>query len=246
MPVVQVREKMTGEGVRLSYSVVKDRRGCGFGKLLLQMYEWMRRDVSMIGKRGDIILLSNNRNSMKLYNWLKEQEGNVCFYNGKLTKEQIAFKNPSLVISYNYSYIIPTDSIRLVEGKIINLHVSYLPWNRGSDPNFWSFIEDTPKGVTIHQLSAELDKGDILLQKEMEFNEKVETFKSTYDALNSEIVKLLQENWQEIRYQRVQPFPQVGIGSYHKHQQFLEYMNGENLDWSETIYDFKRRKMAGQ
>lgn len=193
-----------------------------------------------------MILLSNNRNSIKLYEWLKKQEENVCFYSGKLDKEQLTFLKPGLVISYNYSHIIPVELIQLVEKKIINLHISYLPWNRGADPNFWSFMEDTPKGVTIHQLSAELDKGDILLQKRIQFDEKIETFKSTYEFLNLEIVRLLQERWQDIRYQQISPYPQSGIGSSHMRRQYLEFMAGESLDWHETIYSFKKRKLAGQ
>ena len=43
-PIAQVREEIYDEGIRLSYSVVKERRGCGYGKLLLQMYESMGRD----------------------------------------------------------------------------------------------------------------------------------------------------------------------------------------------------------
>ena len=29
--------------------------------------------------------------------------------------------------------------------SFINMHISYLPWNRGFSPNIWSFIDNTPK-----------------------------------------------------------------------------------------------------
>ena len=35
------------------------------------------------------------------------------------------------------------------KGKIINLHISFLPFNRGYYPNLWSHQEGTPSGVTI-------------------------------------------------------------------------------------------------
>lgn len=130
--------------------------------------------------------------------------------------------------------------------RIINMHISYLPWNKGSDPNFWSFIEDTPKGVTIHQLSAELDKGDILLQERLEFDETVETFKTTYDTLNKKIVALLQTHWADLKDGQILPYRQSGIGSYHTKKQFRDLMQGESLNWQETIHDFKIRKKASK
>lgn len=57
---------------------------------------------------------------------------------------------------------------------VLNLHISYLPWNRGANPNFWSFVENTKKGVTIHEIDEKLDKGKILLRKELEFDENRE------------------------------------------------------------------------
>lgn len=313
-PIAQVREEIYDEGIRLSYSVVKERRGCGYGKLLLQMYESMGRDYidnegylygevkktnvasqkvfeelayekkerdnayiyyksinvssdmktvdaldgmadnisRIIGKMGSVrggggvILLSNNRNSFEVYQWLKAQGESVCYYSGRLTKEQLIFFNPSIVISYNYSYIIPEELIQLGNYNIINMHISYLPWNKGSDPNFWSFIEDTPKGVTIHQLTSGLDRGDILLQKRLYFDERRETFKTTYEKLNSEMVNLLQENWDDLKNGKIIAHSQSEEGTYHERKQFLEFMGGETLDWQESIHDFKIRKMVGQ
>lgn len=114
---------------------------------------------------------------------------------GRLSLEMIDDLKPDLLVSYNYRYIIPESIIRVMKGKAVNLHISLLPWNRGSSPNFWSFIEDSPKGVTIHQLAEGLDTGDIIFQKELYFDEKQETFKSTYEALQREITSLFKENF---------------------------------------------------
>lgn len=153
------------------------------------------------------------------------------------------FLSPSLVVSYNYGYLIPEGIIQLLEGRIVNLHISYLPWNKGSDPNFWSFIDDTPKGVTIHQLSAALDQGDILLQEEVFFNEKEDTFKSAYEALNKEIVDLFIKHFNEIINQKIVPHPQQGTGTYHKRKDLVEFMGGGTVDWNEIIYGFKQRML---
>ena len=48
---------------------------------------------------------------------------------------------------------------------LINLHISYLPYNRGSYPNYWSFKENTPNGVSIHHIDDGIDTGPVLVQK---------------------------------------------------------------------------------
>ncbi|UOD35080.1 formyl transferase [Deferribacteraceae bacterium V6Fe1] len=120
-------------------------------------------------------------------------------YNKKLSIQLFANFNPNLIISYNYRYIISKEIVNLFRNKIINLHISLLPYNRGAHPNVWSFIEDTPKGVTIHMIDEGLDTGDIIFQKELQFDENEETFFTTYDKLNIEIQNLFKENWGKIK-----------------------------------------------
>ncbi len=43
--------------------------------------------------------------------------------------------------------------------------MGYLPFNRGAHPNFWSFMEKTPSGVTMHEINSGIDKGKIIVQK---------------------------------------------------------------------------------
>ena len=102
------------------------------------------------------------------------------------------------VVSYRYRHIIKQDLIDFLSAKIINLHISLLPWNKGADPNLWSFLENTPKGVTIHFIDKGIDTGDIIAQKELFFDPEVETLGSTYEKLNSEIVRLFKDVWPRI------------------------------------------------
>ena len=37
------------------------------------------------------------------------------------------------------------------------MHISYLPFNRGAHPNYWSFKDNSPKGVTIHFIDNGID-----------------------------------------------------------------------------------------
>lgn len=78
------------------------------------------------------------------------------------------------------------------------MHISLLPWNRGASPNFWSFIEDTPKGVTVHQIDEGLDTGAIIAQRQMYFDENLETLASSYQKLQEAVQDLLKSNWDNI------------------------------------------------
>jgi len=99
------------------------------------------------------------------------------------------------IISYGYRHKIPLSAINDVKGNAINLHISYLPYNRGANPNYWSWHDNTPKGVTIHYVDEGFDTGDIIVQKLVLFSPQEYTLKTTYDRLKMEIEDLFICNW---------------------------------------------------
>ncbi len=128
-------------------------------------------------------------------------------------------------ISYRYRHIIRQPEIDYFTGKLINLHISYLPWNKGSDPNLWSWLDDTPKGVSIHMIDAGCDTGDILVQKTVAFNPHTETLQSSYHTLCQEIEMLFLDNMRAILTQTCQAQKQIGKGSYHYAQDKSPYLH---------------------
>jgi methionyl-tRNA formyltransferase len=119
------------------------------------------------------------------------------------------------IISYGYRHIIKNDILERFPNKAINLHISYLPYNRGADPNLWSFLEDTPKGVTIHLLDKGLDTGDILAQETVpDFPD--DTLRTMYDRLSRTIEDLFNRSWPDIRAGVMKATPQPSGGSSHR------------------------------
>jgi len=162
-----------------------------------------------------ILYLSNNE-KFELFKNYKSFNDDIIFFKYRLKLAYIEEEKIDLIISYNYKYIIKPDVINHFKNRIINLHISYLPFNRGSHPNVWSFLEDTPKGISIHYIDEGIDTGDILLQKEMFFDEDTETFETTYIKLNNEIQKLFLENFQKIKENKITPKKQdVNSGTFH-------------------------------
>lgn len=188
-----------------------------------------------------ILVLSNNDNVQYLCDRLKHLgEYHIQLCHNQVTLPVIKEIMPDFVISYNYQYIIREDVIDYMGDRIINLHISFLPWNKGSDPNIWSFLDDTPKGVTIHRLERGLDGGKIIVQKEVSFDENVETLATSYERLNREIVNLLVENWDMIFEGNYSAVEQMEKGSYHRRADLIKRLNGKTIDYSMTIAEFKK------
>lgn len=184
-----------------------------------------------------IMFLTNNTNALGLFTWLGERS-NVFLFEERLTLEHVIKIKPYLIISYNYSYIISSEIIEYMHENIINLHISYLPWNRGASPNIWSFVDDTPKGVTIHKMSPGLDEGDIIYQEEMTFDINKETFATSYAKLHEKIVELFKKHWDDIKRGNYHTYKQEGEGTKHTSRDLNELTKKIEVDWNMKISDF--------
>ena len=137
------------------------------------------------------LLLGDSKYLKKINFYLKKKN-----YKTKIEKKKVDIKiiqKYDLVISYGYRFILKKSLLKFLKRPAINLHISYLPYNRGAHPNFWSFFDKTPSGITIHEIDQGIDTGKIIFQRKIFFNinkNKNLTFKSTYKTLNEKIVDL--------------------------------------------------------
>jgi len=141
------------------------------------------------------------------------------------------------VISFGYQHILMKSIIESSKAPIINLHISYLPWNRGAHPNFWSFFDCTPSGVSIHLIDEGVDTGPILYQRYVNFVKEQTTFSLTYKQLILEIESLFRENLPSIIAGNYKPMAQRRQGSYHK----VADLPSEFSCWDSNIQDEVRR-----
>lgn len=119
-----------------------------------------------------------------------------------------------IIVSYNHPFILPEDVFTAPRLGAINLHVSYLPWNRGADPNFWSHAEHTPKGVSVHHIDAGLDTGDLIARESVEFPETA-TLRTSYETLQGRLQALFRGSWPMIREGGASRASQEQGGSFH-------------------------------
>ena len=162
--------------------------------------------------KNKILFLGYRENQIS--DFLKDNGNKIISQDKKMSLKEIKEINPNQIISYGYRHIIPSNVIKNYP-EIINLHIAYLPWNRGRDPNFWSWLENTPKGYTIHHINEGIDTGNILVQEQMRFNEN-ETLKNSYGKLQKGIENLFILNWNNLLNKKIEPQKQIpGEGNHH-------------------------------
>ena len=181
------------------------------------------------------LFLGYNSSQTRLINFLKKKKILVT-HKKKASKKGI--EKFDFIISFGCRQIIKSDILRKVKRPILNLHMSYLPFNRGAHPNVWSFLNNTKKGVTIHEIDKNLDTGPIIFQKEIKFNiqkDKKITFKSTYNILFLEIEKLFIKNFKSIIFNNYRKKKNNSVeGTIH----YVKDLPKNLQDWDGSIFDY--------
>ena len=141
---------------------------------------------------------------------LAAQEAGIPLLQPKAIKTD-AFLNelrswrPDLIVVTAYGRILPESIISLPVHGTINVHASLLPKYRGAAPIQWAIINgEKETGVTIMQMDAGLDTGDILLPGAIPIAED-DTAGSLAVKLSRLGGKLLVESLERIRNGSLQP-----------------------------------------
>ena len=188
--------------------------------------------MSSLNKGKILFLGEENSPSLK---WLRNIGEPVIQTANKIELSFIQKENVVFLVSHGYRHIISKNILDQLQHRAINLHISLLPWNKGADPNFWSFVDNTPKGVTIHYLDAGIDTGDIIVQQEVVFNSSRETLATTYHQLQVAIQNLFKENWKSIKNESCSRRPQQSKGSLHKQKDKVALNHLLNKGWDTSI-----------
>lgn len=138
------------------------------------------------------------------------------------------------IVSYGYRFRVTEEMLDQVNRQAVNLHISYLPWNRGADPTFWSVAEDTPRGVTIHVMDGSIDTGPVLAQARYEMDVEKDTFRTLHRRASNTIEELFEETWQYIRNGEIRAMPQL---TYHRVRDKDQYWDLMTKEWDTPIKD---------
>ena len=115
---------------------------------------------------------------------------------------------PDLVVVAAYGRILPKSLLELAPLGCINVHGSLLPKYRGAAPIQWAVINGEPEvGVTIIQMDAGMDTGDMLLKGKIQA-EPHETAGSLFDKLATLGGETLLKAIKGLKAGSVSPVPQ--------------------------------------
>ncbi len=115
-----------------------------------------------------------------------------------LCLDSIKKVKPDISLSIFWGFLLKPELISIPPCGCVNLHLSYLPYNRGRNPNIWPIIEGTPAGVTLHYIDEGADTGDIIAQIEIPID-LIDTGETLYNKIVQESIELFQKTWPNIK-----------------------------------------------
>jgi methionyl-tRNA formyltransferase len=78
--------------------------------------------------------------------------------------------NIDIIILAWWPYIIKQPFLSLANKYIVNMHPSFLPFGKGKHPYFWSIVENTKFGVSLHLVNDGIDSGKIIARDSIDIN----------------------------------------------------------------------------
>ncbi|MDO5132564.1 MAG: methionyl-tRNA formyltransferase [Eubacteriales bacterium] len=145
---------------------------------------------------------------------------------------------PDLIVVAAFGQILPQELLDIPRLGCINIHASLLPKLRGAAPIQWAVINGDPlSGVTLMQMDAGLDTGDILAQESVPIAGD-ETGESLYEKLAALGGSMIVRYLPEIEAGTLMPVPQQEeLSSY---APMLRKEAGQ-IDWSVSAARIERR-----
>jgi len=167
------------------------------------------------------LVLDSNENPLINLNIIQSSKisRDRIFYSNDIYNEKSLNKlkklNLDLIILAWWPYILKEELISLPKIGCLNFHNSFLPYDRGKHANFWTLLEGTPFGVTIHFINRGVDSGDIAFQSII-VKSWEDTGESLYHKAQNELIKLFVEKFPQIKQGKIPKISQDPVqGSYH-------------------------------
>ncbi|SFB60726.1 methionyl-tRNA formyltransferase [Amycolatopsis marina] len=179
---------------------------------------WSDSVADLAEEHGVEVLLRNRPDDEELMSRLKEAD-------------------PDLIVANNWRTWIPPEIFTMPRHGTLNVHDSLLPAYAGFSPLIWALINgESEVGVTAHMMDAELDAGDIVLQRAVAVGPRDTTtdlFHKTVDLIEPVVT----ESLALITSGRAEWTPQDRSKASFFHKRAIE---DSRIDWSWPAADIDR------
>ena len=148
----------------------------GTGSNLKNLIKFYKRKNSPISI--DLILSNTSKaKGLKFSNQFNIKKYVSSFKNYKIAEAKILNllkkENIKLICLAGFMKVLSKNFIKKFSGKIVNIHPSLLPKYKGLNTHIKAIQnKDKIAGCTVHFVSAKLDSGKIILQKEVKISKK--------------------------------------------------------------------------
>ncbi|MDX3314368.1 methionyl-tRNA formyltransferase [Streptomyces sp. ME08-AFT2] len=144
---------------------------------------------------------------------------------------------PDVIVANNWRTWLPPEIFDLPPHGTLNIHDSLLPSYAGFSPLIWALINgERHVGVTAHRMDAELDAGDVLMQRSVPVgaaDTATDLFHRTVDLIGP----LVTESLDLIASGRAEWTPQDRSRATFFHKRALE---DSRIDWTWPAEDLER------
>ena len=167
---------------------------------------------------GLIVLMDRNNYLNDILKEYDYPEESILYWDdlsqNERTFNSLVLYKPDIFILAWWPKLLSSNLINIPHLGCLNFHPSLLPYNRGKHPNFWSIVEGTPFGVTLHFIDEEVDQGQIIFQQEIPYGWE-DSGESLYRRSVESIVLLFKEKFPLLKkgvYEKKKPSE---VGTFH-------------------------------
>lgn len=129
---------------------------------------------------------------------------------------------PDFIFGVHFPYIIKKEVLNIPKKGFLNLHPSFLPFNRGWHTPSWAILDKTPIGATLHFMSEGLDTGDVINQRQLDIAPN-DTANSLYQKLKKLEFNVFMEALPTLLSGNIQRTPlNFANGTVHKRRELFD------------------------
>lgn len=140
-----------------------------------------------------------------------------------------------------FGQILSQEILDIPQYGCVNIHASLLPKYRGAAPIQWAILEgETETGITVMQMNAGLDTGDMLTKKTVQIT-AADTGESLHDKLSRAGAELIVETLPLIEQGKITPQTQDDTQS--SYARMLNKSMG-CIDWNKSAVEIERQIRA--
>ena len=147
----------------------------------------------------------------------------------------------TLAFSFSAVWIFKDSFIQQFGGRFVNVHTSFLPMNKGGGGLSYGLLRgDMTSGITIHEMTGEIDAGDILMQEKFSYTKYQNTPLMREHQTMKRAIKIIDKFFSKLYHSKT--FKQRPQRLTHK-QSYWPRINSEihsYIDWSWTLLDLYR------